>query len=210
MTLRANNQRILPNCPFQVAIKHIENEKVTSWDIYEGRRIPLEVMLLQKVAHVNGVIRLLDWYEHNGSFIIVMERPETVKDMFDYITERVSLDERLARLFFRQVVETVISCHKAGIVHRDIKDENILVDQRTLSLKLVDFGSGAYLKDTPYNDFTGKCTIYLFMRRRTPVPLTTSQLDNPLSLLCFVYLVFLRLLHSLPPTEALNSHKSLS
>lgn len=138
-----------------VAIKHIENEKVTSWDTYEGRRIPLEVMLLQKVAHVNGVIRLLDWYEHNGSFIIVMERPETVKDMFDYITERVSLDERLARLFFRQVVETVINCHKAGIVHRDIKDENILVDQRTLSLKLVDFGSGAYLKDTPYNDFTG-------------------------------------------------------
>lgn len=138
-----------------VAIKHIENEKVTSWDNYEGRRIPLEVMLLQKTAHVSGVIRLLDWYEHNGSFIIVMERPETVKDMFDYITERVSLDERLARLFFRQVVETVIHCHKAGIVHRDIKDENILVDQRTLSLKLVDFGSGAYLKDTPYNDFTG-------------------------------------------------------
>lgn len=155
-------------------------------------------MLLQKTAHVNGVIRLLDWYEHNGSFIIVMERPETVKDMFDYITERVSLDERLARLFFRQVVETVISCHKAGIVHRDIKDENILVDQRTLSLKLVDFGSGAYLKDTPYNDFTGKCTFCFFASHlldsgwggEDTCPPNTSQLDKSLSSLSFVYLVF--------------------
>lgn len=97
--------------------------------------IPLEVVLLEKVAHVPGVIRMLDWFEHSGSYIIVMERPETVKDMFDYITERVSLDERLARLFFRQIVETVLACHKAGVLHRDIKDENVLVDLRTMTIR---------------------------------------------------------------------------
>lgn len=124
--------------------------------------MPIEVCLLEKVAHIPGAIRMLDWYQHGESFIIVMERPETVKDLFDYITERVSLDERLARLFFRQVVETIISCHRAGVLHRDIKDENILVDLRTLTLKLVDFGSGAYAKDTPFHDFTGKCC-FLFL-----------------------------------------------
>lgn len=144
--------------PSQVAIKHIERDKVTSWEQYNGRPVPLEVCLLEKVSHIPGVIRMLDWYEQAGSFIIVMERPETAKDLFDFITERVLLDERLAQLFFRQVVETILACHKAGVLHRDIKDENILVDLRTLTLKLVDFGSGAYLKDSAYTDFTGKWT----------------------------------------------------
>ena len=141
----------------QVAIKHIENDKVTSWETYNGRLVPLEVVLLQKVSQIPGAIRMLDWYEHTNSFIIVMERPETVKDLFDFITERVSLDERTSRAFFRQIIETVTACHRVGVLHRDIKDENILVDLRTNTLKLVDFGSGAYLKDSTYTDFTGKC-----------------------------------------------------
>lgn len=112
--------------------------------------------LLEKVAHIQGAIKMLDWFQQDDSFIIVMERPDTVKDLFDFITERVSLEERLARLFFLQIVETIIACYRAGVLHRDIKDENILVDMRSLSLKLVDFGSGAYVQDMPFRDFTGK------------------------------------------------------
>lgn len=128
-----------------------------TWETNHGRSVPLEISLLEKVANVSGVIRMLDWYEVQDSFIIVMERPETVKDLFDFITDRVVLDERLSRLFFRQIIDTVAACHKAGVLHRDIKDENILVDLRTLTLKLVDFGSGAYLKSSTYTDFSGKC-----------------------------------------------------
>ncbi len=112
---------------------------------------------MSTVSGLSGVVRLIDCFERHDSYIIVMERPEPCKDLFDYITEKGMLEEQLARNFFRQVVETIIACHRRGIIHRDIKDENLLVDLKTLDLKLIDFGSGSYLRDGFYTDFDGEC-----------------------------------------------------
>lgn len=138
-----------------VAIKHIPKDKVTEYVQLNGAVVPIEICLLKKVAHIPGVIQILDYYEKSNSYILIMERPDPVKDLFDYITDKGPLSEELARQFFRQIVATLIEVHKAGVVHRDIKDENILVDIKSGQVKLIDFGSGALLKDTVYTDFDG-------------------------------------------------------
>ena len=141
-----------------VAIKHVAKNKVTDWAVIGGKRVPIELKLLHQVQAVNGVIQLLDFYERSDSFIYVMERPTNSKDLFDFITEKKVLEEDMARNFFRQVVETVIACHQKGVIHRDIKDENLIVDLASGQLKLIDFGSGAVLKEDPYTDFDGRFT----------------------------------------------------
>ena len=118
--------------------------------------MPIEVALMRKVAGVSGCVKLYDFFENEKGYIIVMEKPSNAMDFFDYITERGALPESDARFLFRQVVETVCAVHARGVVHRDLKDENLLIDPETLKLTLIDFGSGAFLEDKIYTDFDGE------------------------------------------------------
>ena len=138
-----------------VAIKHVARNKVLEWCSHQGRRVPLELKLLHSVQSVHGVIKLLDFYEKSDSFIYVLEKPSHSKDLFDFITDKGSLEEQLAKNFFKQITDTVIACHKKGVVHRDIKDENVIIDLKSGKCSLIDFGSGAVLKDEVYTDFDG-------------------------------------------------------
>ncbi|TRY72834.1 hypothetical protein DNTS_009527 [Danionella cerebrum] len=149
----------------QVAIKQISRDRILQWAKLpcEANAVPMEIALLLSlgsgtgsVPGHHGIIRMLDWFEITGQgFLMVFEKPQYCQDLFDFITERGPLEEPVAQRILKQVLEALQFCHSKGIVHRDIKDENILVDTRTGDIKIIDFGSGAALKDSIYTDFEG-------------------------------------------------------
>ena len=137
----------------QVAVKEVYKAKVIK--MTADGKIPLEVTLMEQVKNVPGVIKILDWFEMPESFLIVMEHCQG-QDLFDFISEHGVLKEPQARIIFKQLLEIVMMCHKNGVLHRDIKGENILIDTTNKNkVKLIDFGAGTDLHHGVYNDFDG-------------------------------------------------------
>uniref|UniRef100_A0A8B9THV0 non-specific serine/threonine protein kinase n=1 Tax=Anas platyrhynchos TaxID=8839 RepID=A0A8B9THV0_ANAPL len=126
-----------------VAIKSIRKDKIKDeQDLVHIRR---EIEIMSSLNHPH-IIAVHEVFENSSKIVIVMEYASK-GDLYDYISERQRLSEQEARHFFRQVVSAVYYCHKNGIVHRDLKLENILLDANG-NIKIADFGlSNVYQQD---------------------------------------------------------------
>ncbi|XP_076867628.1 serine/threonine-protein kinase pim-2-like isoform X2 [Brachyhypopomus gauderio] len=145
----------------QIAIKFVPKHHTERSITVPGetRSLPLEVALMEMVCkppRCQHIVELLEWFDCDCCFILILERPVPCMDLFDFLDlhER-QLPEPLARLIMRQVVQAVLHCRDRGVLHRDVKEENLLVNTDTLDVKLIDFGCGDLLKTGPYTRFGG-------------------------------------------------------
>ncbi|CAG5107285.1 Oidioi.mRNA.OKI2018_I69.chr1.g3244.t1.cds [Oikopleura dioica] len=140
---------------YKVVAKQIPKAKVFEWGAIGDRVVPTEIEMHFKASSVDGVVKVLDWYERKTSFVLVMQRPSNSCDLFDVSSKLGALAEDPTKIIFSNIVNSVISLHRAGLVHRDIKDENILVDLETLETNIIDFGCATKTTDAPMTQLTG-------------------------------------------------------
>lgn len=63
-------------------------------------------------------------------------------ELFDFVANTGLFSEQVARYYFMQMIDALTHCHNKGISHRDMKAENIFVDQ-DYNIKIGDFGFAA-------------------------------------------------------------------
>ncbi|KAL7322117.1 serine/threonine protein kinase, variant 4 [Mucor circinelloides] len=120
--------------------------------------VPVEIHILHtltKYPHQN-LGDMLDYFEDDDHYYIVMGLHGGGMDLFDYIElNDHGIPEHEIRRIFKQIALGVRHLHEHNIVHRDIKDENVVLSDAG-GLRLIDFGSAAYLKPgRKYETFVG-------------------------------------------------------
>jgi serine/threonine protein kinase len=133
-----------------VAIKIVDKRRLDAENLTKVYR---EIEVLKKIRHPH-IIKLYQVMETTNMLYLVTEyAPQG--EIFDLIAKHGRLPENDARDKFWQIISAVDYLHKLGIVHRDLKAENLLLDSN-LNIKLADFGfSNFYDKNDTLNTFCG-------------------------------------------------------
>ncbi|XP_019718370.1 serine/threonine-protein kinase ULK1a isoform X5 [Hippocampus comes] len=133
---------------WEVAVKCINKKNLAKSHSLLGK----EIKILKELKHEN-IVRLLDYQEIDGSVYLIMEYCNG-GDLAEYLQSKGTLSEDTIRVFFQQIAQAMKILQSKGILHRDLKPQNILLchpkGRRCSSInthvKIADFGFARHLQ----------------------------------------------------------------
>ena len=123
-----------------VAVKVIDKTRMV--DPKERDRADREMRVMRQLGGHVAVAQLYECAETPQFLYLFMEHCAG-GSLLDHVREHRKLPEHEACVLFQQLLAALQHCHNRGVVHRDIKLENVLLDGRG-GLRLIDFGLCGY------------------------------------------------------------------
>jgi len=119
----------------EVVIKRLPKENASNHDDI------LKEINAGRILNHRNVAKFVDHFSTSEYEFLVFERIYG-SDLFHIIEKRnfIPFNERDVRNIFKQILKAIKHSHDSGIVHRDIKLENILMDTTTAKVTVIDFG----------------------------------------------------------------------
>ncbi len=127
----------------EMALKLLRPEIAYDTDIIQ--RFRNELKLARKITHRN-VCRVFDFHEEEGTPFITMEYLEG-ENLKNYIKRKGKLEESEAGGIATQIIEGLAEAHDLGVVHRDLKPQNIMIEPSGRA-KVMDFGIARSIQDS--------------------------------------------------------------
>ena len=112
------------------------------------RAVQREIMALKKINHPN-IIKMHDLIETQKQICIITDYIGGIS-LNQYVKTQCAnriIKESTCRKFFKQIVEGFDYLHQKGIAHRDIKLDNILIEENTKMIKIIDFGFACFIRE---------------------------------------------------------------
>ena len=122
-----------------VAVKILKDEYARDPDI--RKRFSIESQAVAKLSHHN-IVSVYDVGSENGTDYIVMELIEGIT-LKEYLQKKGHLTWQEAVFFAEQICRALIHAHSRGIIHQDIKPQNVII-LRDGTAKLTDFGIASF------------------------------------------------------------------
>lgn len=129
----------------RVVIKEVDKSKVKESNVYT------EIEVLRKIMH-KYIIKLISAYEQEGFVYLVLEYLKG-GELFEYLNNNGPYTEENAKKAMKRVLIALEALHSNGVVHRDLKMENLMLETPNdpCSLKIIDLGLASFLNTETMN-----------------------------------------------------------
>ena len=99
--------------------------------------------------HIIKLVEVIELQEESLRLYVMELAPNG--ELFDQIVAVSRFQEGIARRYFQQLISALRYCHNKGVVHRDLKAENLLLSKEN-NLKICDFGLSRYAGEESFGD----------------------------------------------------------